>query len=243
MLLYLGFTDTNVISEILSNKKNNFFSIFRNTSFRVEDDSTSPAYLYTYYTISSFKFFTSIAIPLRGEKATWKMLIKQPYMEVSLRADLASMFCRFYENIPATTQKRILTEGFTVRNHDIISTDLSLNKEDLVIFNYTPEEYSLQDKISGYTFGLPTNSEELRRLGSMMHNCVGSYTSRIQKKHCTIVYAMNDEGECVLCIEVRRMRDVHQARMDYNKNPKGEIRSVFNQWCRDHKLIFTVNRF
>lgn len=189
--------------------------------------------------INAFAFFCERSIALRGERATWNALNREPTMDPSDRADIARQFMRYYTNLKDEERDMVYREGFTTYVHDVLSKIVLCIKNKNIIFNYTAEQESLEDEIDGYTFKLPADSDTLRKIGARMHNCVFSYTDWIIGGGCTIVYAEH-LGQPEICIELSSHQSVVQVRGSGNSHIQGERLDVFNRWCEKHGLLLTV---
>lgn len=227
----MGFRDLNIITDILRECEQGFVG---DNTFVVHIDSYNPS-VYEAQVLPAFIFFCGYSIPLRGERATWKALNRQPGLNVWDRADIARQFSRYFTELKAEEREMVLKQGFTSRVHDTLTTIVHSLKYKNHVFNYQPAQLSLEDEIDGYRFLLPPDSETMHLLGSAMHNCVFSYWESVLSGSCTIVYAIKDE-KYTACIEVRNLERIIQARSDYNGSLKGDIRAAVKTWCKKHRL-------
>ena len=147
---------------------------------------------------------------MKGERATWNALNREPTMDPSDMADIARQFMRYYTNLKDEERDMVYREGFTTYVHDVLSKIILCIKNKNIIFNYAAEQESLEDEIDGYTFKLPADSNTLRKIGARMHNCVFSYTDWIIGGSCTIVYA-EQLGRPEICIELSSHKSVVQV--------------------------------
>ena len=187
-----------------------------------------------YYYINVIRFFCSVSIPLRGEKATWNTLKKG--CDSIFYLDALRMYAGYYNCIGKELKKNILYDGFTKYNHDVLSKVITQLKNTNIGFTYTPEELSLKDSIKGYDFILPKDSDTLNVIGNELNNCVAGYKMRVLEKSCIIVYVKKD-NKIVLCIEVRN-NTIIQQRAKNNSDPNLEERKVLDLWSQKHKLYY-----
>ena len=181
-------------------------------------------------------FFCDYSIRLRGERATWRALNRQPVLGKYEMEDIASQFSRFFKELKPEEREMVLKQGFTVNVHNTLSNIVRNLKEENQSFIYTEAQKKLEDEIDGYKFILPVDSNTMHTLGAVMHNCVFSYWERVFEGKCTIVYAMlNDQYKA--CIEVSNKRVIKQARSDYNERLDEETEKAFDKWRKKKKLI------
>ena len=213
------FSDANIFNKILADRElYNFFDSSDNKNLKNDTD---------------LAFFCRISKKQRGELSTFYTLeksIKNDYFML----DSLSMFHDYYRNIPKTLIDDILKDGFTEFNHNAL-TNISYKCENKYIkFRYTKNEKKLEDSIDGYKFMLPADSNKLCEIGAILHNCVATYTKKVKRKECTIVYAEKN-GEVELCIEVVN-DEVNQELTKYNSKPTEEQTSVLKKWHDRHNL-------
>ncbi|MBQ1670883.1 MAG: PcfJ domain-containing protein [Treponema sp.] len=229
ILNQMGFKDINIKNRILSQESAD--RLFLNYHNEINQDTL---------------FFFQWAIPLRGEKSAWKLIEKGlvPEDDGSLPwhlYDTLRMFHMYFHELDEQTRHSILKDGLTKYNHDLLSNIGNNAKEKNVDFVYTAEEKALEDKINGYTFLLPKDYDELKKIGAALHNCVASYKYSILNKESLIVYAAKD-GEYKLCIEVRK-KVVHQQRANWNQTPEGDDADALFIWRGKHELLFYQNNY
>ena len=214
-----SFTDTNIIQDILCNE----------ASVQFLQLPQMPQ-----------KFFTQWLIKERGERPAWNVLKKADW-KTEEYSDALIMFNTYFALITPAMREDISKDGLTLYQHDILAK-LAIDAETQnVPFTYSPEQRSLECNIDGYDFMLPLDSQELRNIGSNLHNCVASYKKRVLDGRCIIVFAKKDR-QYRLCIELRG-KDVWQQRADRNATPVGEDLKVLTKWERKHQLTFSENRF
>lgn len=251
----MGFRDVNIISDILSlfdktvaSKEFKDFNNIRGgwTAGDLRKDAAKKLPTTFFESINSYSvnkendnpfiFFCGYSIPLRGERATWNSLNREPGLDKYYLVDTARMFCRYFTDLNAEERESVLKNGFTKRTHDMLSNIVHNLKHKNHVFAYTKEQKNLEDDIDGFTFKLPLDSSTMHLIGSSMHNCVFSYWEQVLNGSCTIVYAVKDESY-EACIEVSGNRRVIQARSDYNGLLEGSIAEAFKKWKKRHRLI------
>ena len=100
------------------------------------------------------------------------------------------------------------------------------------------EEYVKVPDEERYCFYVAQNSQELRRIGSAMHNCVGwGYSQSVAKRHCTIVYALYQKKYCI-CIEVTPEFTIRQSLGPCNQPLTGEALLAYAEWCKANHIEF-----
>ncbi|MDY4767930.1 MAG: PcfJ domain-containing protein [Treponema sp.] len=250
----MGFRDVNVIADILRELEGNRasgaykeFEKVRNGWTNQDLREKTVAKLSTtffecigdYEVFSEkenpFIFFCGYSIPLRGERATWNSLNKEPGLSKYEMKDIARMFSRYFTDLKSEEREMVLKDGFTRNVHNTLSNIIRSLKHENHVFEYTERQKRLIDEIDGFKFMLPVDSAAMHTLGSAMHNCVFSYWERVRLGDCTIVYAMkNDEYKA--CIELSRQH-ILQVRGDYNSALEGETAKAFKKWCKKHNLL------
>ncbi|MCR5698152.1 MAG: PcfJ domain-containing protein [Treponemataceae bacterium] len=234
-ILSYGFKDVNIINEMLKEKKALMFYIIPDES-NIRQSSTNK----------NFKFYLDFLLENKSERSAWNKL-KNAENDIILEHDslytdyndFLYMFKKTFPKMPLEIKKSILKDGYTEYNHDLLSK-LSYDIENENIkFEYEQYELDLEDEIDGYRFMLPKDSDELRTIGSRLHNCVASYKDRVISKDCTIVFAMKDD-DYRLCIEVDKDR-VWQQRADRNRQPVGYDLEALNKWKAKHELSYYEN--
>lgn len=224
-LLYTGFKDINLITQILKTENLEFF---------------------LHQNLENIKFFTDWVIPLKGEKSTWRLLEKG-FETNEYRSRFGSihdslyMFRTYFNNLDYEVRRSILKDGFTKYNHDLLSNISRKVKEENADFVYTEHEKSLEDEIDDYSFKLPKDYYQLVDVATTLHNCAASYKHRILDKKTLVIYAAKN-NKYTLCIEVRG-NVIHQQRADRNSTPIGEDYDVLKKWRSKHNLLFHGNYF
>ena len=200
-----------------------------------------------------FRFYSKIAMQ-KSERTAWNLLKKniRSYSkgheaDINDAAEIYFLLRRFMDN---DTKKKILREGFSCYNHDLLVNIQRTKSYQIWLSNqhledkpiiYKDEERWLEDVINDYDFHLVRTPSELFMTGEKLHNCVGSYMRRISKRNCLIVIVENG-GEPEMCIEVQG-KVVRQCRADYNKDPKDENLDAFKKWLDKCHLEFYENHF
>jgi len=198
-----------------------------------------------------FKFYKFI-LQKKGEISAWNLIEKNmiPYIQAYRTRDIFDVAYMFFENhqyLSDEEKQKIVKEGFTLYNHNLLVNVMNNHQNALIDekykkgFEYTKKEKSLEGTFNGFEFKLPEKPSKLLELGQTLHNCVGGYIERVFKKSCLIVYATKDNKNR-LCIEVRGNL-IQQGRADHNSSPKGEALIAFNEWKNYNKLLFEGNHF
>lgn len=194
-------------------------------------------YNYQYYDyINVLKFFCDVSLPLRGEKATYLALAKNKSLDKNTALDTLRMFEQSYEFLSESEKKKILQEGCTKYNHDMLVRIINHNKNKNVEFTLTKEQLSLEDDIDGYTFRLPKDYHSLLDLGSIMNNCVASYKDRVIANTSTIISVAKADDFCA-CIEIIEKNHVIQNLGKHNEMLNGEVSTVVSKWMEKHELV------
>jgi len=198
--------------------------------------------------------FYALLLDKRSERSVWSVIKRnvKSYGENHLCdiKDAAAIYFNVKSNIDAEIEKKILSEGLSAFNHNLLvnvqlvkqfsvwlKNNHILNKD----IDYTESERALEWEDGGYAFRLVETPAKLFMLGQVLHNCVGGYIKRILSRQCLILYGAKN-GEIRLCVEVRS-RDVHQCRANMNRDPTGEDWEAFCAWKKVKRLNFDVNRF
>ncbi len=100
------------------------------------------------------------------------------------------------------------------------------------------DEYMKVEDKDRYCFYVAKNSVELRQIGADMKNCVGSYSSSVQNRRCTIVYAKYRE-QTKICIEVTPNFSIRQSLGPCNKPLAGDDLEAYHEWCEAKHIQFT----
>ena len=82
-------------------------------------------------------------------------------------------------------------------------------------------------------FFLPDQAKTLYDAGEALHNCVGSYASRMRNGETNIVLMANTQGRLIACIEVTR-GEIRQAKLDRNRpvSKNVEINAKIIEWAK-----------
>ena len=198
-----------------------------------------------------YHFYNRVLVK-RGQRATWSLIKRnvKSYSHISDIIDAADIYFRVKRNIDTVIDKKIMTEGLSEYNHNLlVNVELVQKYRNWLIYNgkinspfdYTNKEKRLECAVDGYAFRLVESPMKLFMLGQILHNCVGNYYQRIKDRACLIVYAMKD-GQILMCIEVRGSL-VQQCRTKRNNDPKGADLEAFLKWKDFHNLVFTQNHF
>jgi hypothetical protein len=95
----------------------------------------------------------------------------------------------------------------------------------------------------GISICLPPDTDNLRALGREMHNCAGTYCSRVLRQETVVLGAFDSNNAPVVCLEVTRGALI-QAKLTCNKqvstNPA--LESIIRRWAEEKGLrISTID--
>ena len=183
---------------------------------------------------------------IENDEKIWLKRINKMARELEMQtskevADYIEDIGIIYENIiQDEPQFEVVFNGNIVHLHDQLSRDytrIKQTREGNRIITYGGEERKLEKEISGYTFSLPKDTDELLQLGEEMEICVGIYGEDAYHKRCTIVMMKKDEKP-VVCIELDEENNMEQAKLARNKKPKGEIAQIIKNWAEEHDITW-----
>ena len=177
-------------------------------------------------------FFMRYAVGKRGQLPALNLLLRKD--NYSMR-DAMNMFHRCFRKVPETLRRDILKDGFTEFNHDALSEISYKCQHKNRKFKWTGLQKLLEDKIDGYEFRLPKDSNQLCEIGAALHNCVASYSDKVIKQECIIIYAVRN-GKYELCIEVVG-KEVLQELTNRNDKPNKEQQDALDKWHERHHLV------
>ena len=121
--------------------------------------------------------------------------------------------------------------------HDRAAAQLKAKADAITRRNFTLAYQRISDApdytSDGLTILLPASPEELAAEGSALHHCVGSYTDRVAKKECIIVFVRraDEPQKPYFTAEIRDGRIV-QLRGLKNCEPTPEVRAFADTWER-----------
>lgn len=180
------------------------------------------------------------ALGVTTERAVMTRLISAMRGDRKIFEDATRMFYQCYDNLPQAVINHAVRECFTEDVHDELANfapnilrDHTYRKN--IEFDYTLDEKSLEDTVSGFNFVLPKTSNELYNFGYIMHNCVGSYIDNMLRKRCLIVAVVNEKGKGVACLELRH-RNIAQAKAPCNKEIDIDLQLVIFKWMKWHGI-------
>lgn len=92
----------------------------------------------------------------------------------------------------------------------------------------------LDFEMDGMKFLLPTTPEELAAEGNALHHCVGSYTDRVARKECVILFLRQceDLNKPFYTVEVRGGK-IAQVRGMRNCDATPEVKAFMDEWERE----------
>lgn len=101
-------------------------------------------------------------------------------------------------------------------------------------FRHDCDSKKLEGNLDDISFRLPIDSDDLRDAGSELHNCVGSYASRVRNHETNVIFMEKGERK-IGCIEVQN-GVVRQAYGPCNQRLEGTAYEAFAEWANDHLL-------
>ena len=226
-LVEAGFKDKNIMNSVYGTPVSKLFYYSDNT--------------FDYY--AAVQHFCRRLAAEKSEKSIINFFNKtvSKVKDMNIIHDAIKIFNNYYDEFTQEFKDDVFKDGFTERIHDeLVKYDYG-KKNKNIVFKYTEKQLQLEDDIDGYSFRLPKESYELLKIGTVLHNCVGTYRDNVLGHYCTIVYAVKN-GIYKLCIEVRDGR-IWQQRADHNSTPAGEDAVVMKKWQIKHKLNFWGNHF
>jgi len=179
--------------------------------------------------LEDFKFFFDVSRVYRGEKTIINAIFRDKKSSIREIADTAKMFREFYTLLAVEERNKIVQEGLTRRNHDLLVKFYDRIESENISFEHSERTLKMEMSIKSYDFIVIKDSDSLHKLGSMMNNCVYSYKMSIVNKQCVIVCALVDDLPTI-CIEVRKFGGVVQALGRYNRRLSIEEKSIVNEW-------------
>lgn len=127
--------------------------------------------------------------------------------------------------------------------HDKVMSDERKFRTQNRTIVYEEEQLNINGTFNGLHFALAKDTHELIDVGSIMNICVGGYGDRAIRHTCYIVVARNDNGEPIICIEVKDdFLSLEQTKLKYNNHPKedSEEYKAIIEWCH-HANKLPVN--
>ena len=157
--------------------------------------------------------------------------IKKTFEKGVFIEDWSRMFRMNFALIGDKDKNRIFHDSFDVYIHNNLSK-VNGNKEGHDPFSYSEYIQKLQweDKDKTYRFCLPQTPSILRKIGSQMNNCVGSYSEAV-KSGRSIIIGVIVGGKWRICVEVSPQFKLRQALRPHNAPLKDEEREVVLDWC------------
>ncbi len=220
-LVECGFTDVNLMMRILESEMCPI--LYKNEDFYNEDEPDDDV-----------TFFIKELVRRRGEKSACTLLLKFiPGWELE---DSLRMFKNYRKDIGEDVVNKIMHEGFTEYNHDVLSELSQVLENDYIAFEYDEDEKNYEWKYDGYEFKLPKDSAELIYVGVKMHNCVASYAREVSERRSLVIYA-EKEGRCRICIELNQ-KEVVQALGLRNAKLADKDLDVFEKWMQRNALTY-----
>ena len=216
-----GFTDINLIMRILESEMCPI--LYKKEEFYDDEELDEDV-----------SFFIKELVRRRGEKSACNLLLKFiPGWELD---DSLRMFKNYRKDIREEVVDKIMHEGFTEYNHDVLSELSQILENDYIAFEYDEAEKSYEWKYDGYEFKLPKDSSELIYIGVKMHNCVASYAREVSEKKTLVIYAEKEE-RCRICIELNQ-KEVVQALGLRNAVLADKDLEVLEKWMQKNSLTY-----
>lgn len=99
------------------------------------------------------------------------------------------------------------------------------------------QKIKVQDE-QRYCFYVAKSPEELKIVGSEMHNCVGwGYERSVRERRATIVYA-KFMHKYKICIEVTPYFTIRQSLGPHNHTLQGDALAAYHEWCNKKNIKF-----
>ena len=128
--------------------------------------------------------------------------------------------------------------------HDELSLDLEKIKHKNLSFVYNDKVVKrIEHIVDNVEFKLPIDTHSLAKVGSELHNCVGSYKEYVLNYERLIVVGYQD-NKVVVAIELRPSREtqnitifekeillIKQAKIDHNNRPDSSLSHIIYKWA------------
>ena len=117
--------------------------------------------------------------------------------------------------------------------HDVLQDLQWRDAHPLVDFKYDAARRRLEMQTDMVKLFLPKKSDDIYQAAKEFHNCVASYTGRIESGMTNVVLMTDDSGKLVCCIETANGY-LHQAKLKYNKPAcnDAKINAEVIEWAR-----------
>ena len=132
------------------------------------------------------------------------------------------------------SNKKILNKHFEL-DSNILRLEYKTGDDYINIKNNKGEVESVPVKDEDrYCFYIPKCTNDLKTIGSEMHNCVGwgGYGKSMDKGECIIVYALH-KNKFRICIELSPDFYIRQALGPHNQPLEGDDYAAFYEWCKE----------
>lgn len=107
---------------------------------------------------------------------------------------------------------------------------------DLQIKEHSPKIFNLDKlKIGNFTIEIPKTNHDLIYLGESMHNCVGSYVSKVRSMHSSVI-AISHLNQMEYCIEIVD-NEITQFVGQYNAPVSKEMKKPIIDFFKKKKII------
>ena len=186
------------------------------------------------------QFFFTVSKVYRSEKEILNAIFRDKKLSGYTRNDTANMFQEYYTQLSVEERNKIVREGLTMENHDLLVKFANRIKDNNIEFAHSEMTKKVEMSVGDYFFKLISDSDSLHELGRAMHNCVYSYRMNVLNKKCVIVCA-EIENMPAICIELRKTGGVVQALGRYNRRLESDERSVVEEWWSKIEKYITQN--
>lgn len=200
----------------------------------------SPKAVEKLYLGESMPFFFTVSKVYRSEKEILNAIFRDKKLTEYTRRDTAKMFQEYYTLLSVEERNKIIREGLTRENHDLLVKFANRIKDKNIEFAHSEMTKKVEMSVGDYFFKLISDSDSLHELGRAMYNCVYSYRMSVLNKKCVIVCA-EIENMPAICIELRKTGGVVQALGRYNRRLESDERSVVEEWWSKIEKYITQN--
>ena len=213
--------------------------IFHGKATVYTGETTNDSYASYRYTFSSY---LKKLLEVENETKVVNRIINDfESSDIGIISDGISTFNKLVRmnEMKTETIKKIIDEGMTTYNRDMLSDILSDIKSTNRTIHYSVEEYEIEDSLGGYHFNLAKDTDELVSTGSKMGIFLGSlYKEHALSKEYNIVLVRDDDDNLIAWIEIHKDYLVH-VKLHRNKTPRF-YNPHFNkkciEWCEKHHI-------
>lgn len=178
--------------------------------------------------------FTKKLIATNGEKNACRKILAVISAQWWIFKDAARSYARIMNHDETLIPPKVFCNNLK-DIHDILSK-ISVkiqyaNKE----ITYNNTERQLEASINSISFVLAQDTNELIRIGSDMHICVGDYRDSALNKSCTII-SMKKDNQYVGCLELNK-NSLIQAKSFANKMLCNEEADALEEWVSQKRIL------